>query len=102
MKQLWPIVLMLGGCIISSGPSDDVDQTQADVDHYNQLSAELDARRSEFLGRDVQELAAAGSTLYWLDTTNFDPKLTELTQPQRAALRLAQELKAGYTNPRAQ
>ena len=31
-----------------------------------------------------------------------DPKLTELTQPQRAALRLAQELKAGYTNPRAQ
>lgn len=31
-----------------------------------------------------------------------DPELTNLTQPQMAALQLAQALKAGYTNPHAQ
>ena len=31
-----------------------------------------------------------------------DPELTNLSQPQMAALQLAQALKAGYTNPRAQ
>jgi hypothetical protein len=77
MNKLWPLALLLAGCIITptSGGDDDVDQTQQDVDHYNQLSAELDGRRSEFLGTHVQELAAAGSTLYWLDTTNFKPRL---------------------------
>jgi hypothetical protein len=77
MTKLWPLALLVTGCIIapSSGGDDDVDQTQRDVDHWNQVSAELDARRSEFLGTHVQELAAAGSTLYWLDTTNFDPRL---------------------------
>ena len=31
-----------------------------------------------------------------------DPELTNLSQPQMAALQLAQALKAGYTNPHAQ
>ena len=78
MTKLWPLALLVTGCIIapsSGGGDDDVDQTQQDVDHWNQLSAELDGRRTEFLGKHVQELAAAGSTLYWLDTTNFDPRL---------------------------
>ena len=78
MTKLWPLALLVTGCIIapsSGGSDDDVDQTQQDVDHWNQLSAELDGRRTEFLGKHVQELAAAGSTLYWLDTTNFDPRL---------------------------
>lgn len=66
----------LAGCLIApSSGGDDVDQTQQDVDHWNQLSVELDGRRTEFLGKHVQELAPVGSTLYWLDTTSFDPRL---------------------------
>ncbi|HEY5923040.1 MAG TPA: hypothetical protein VIV11_15275 [Kofleriaceae bacterium] len=61
--------------IAPSTGDDDVDPTQRDVDHWNQVSAELDARRTEFLGKQVQELAAAGTTLYWLDFTNESPKL---------------------------
>ncbi|HEY5943849.1 MAG TPA: hypothetical protein VIV40_00080 [Kofleriaceae bacterium] len=76
MTKLWALPLLFAGCVIApSQGDDDVDQTQRDVDHYNELSAQLDMRRTEFLGRDVQELAAAGSTLYWLDTTNLDPRL---------------------------
>lgn len=73
---LGPLVLGLAGCLIAPGePDDPLAQQQADLDHYNRLSTELDARRTEFLGKHVQELAAAGSTLYWLDTTSFDPRL---------------------------
>ena len=66
----------LPGCIIApSEPDDPLAQQQADLDHWNQLTDELDGRRSEFLGTHVQELTAAGTTLYWLDTTNFNPRL---------------------------
>src|SRR5689334_4574120 len=70
-------LLLASGCIIAPGSSssDDDDQTNHDVDQYNQLSQQYDQRRSEFLGPDVQELAPVGNQLFWLDTTNFDPKL---------------------------
>jgi hypothetical protein len=75
MNKLWPFALLLTGCIASTAPDDPLEQQQADLDHWNHLSEELDARRSEFLGRHVQELAAVGTTLFWLDTTSFNPKL---------------------------
>ena len=86
MNRLWPLALLFTGCIIapnSGGGGDDDDQTQQDVDHYNELSAQLDARRTEFLGRHVQDLAAAGSTLYWYDTTNFDFRLARYDGAQK-------------------
>src|SRR5687767_6746797 len=67
--------LLFAGCIAAPTEEDATDQAVKDVEHWNELSAELDTRRTEFLGTRVQELAAAGNTLFWLDFTNFNPRL---------------------------
>ena len=67
--------VLFTGCIAAPAEEDATDQQIKDVEHWNELSAELDARRTEFLGTRVQELAAAGNTLFWLDFTNFNPRL---------------------------
>jgi hypothetical protein len=90
MNKLWPFALLLAGCIIApTSGGDDIgdDDPQAAVDAWNAKVAELDARRSAFLGKQVQDLAPAGSTLYWYDTTNFDFKL----------MRWDGQAKLGYT-----
>ena len=67
---------LLAGCITNNGGTDPGgDDQAADLAHWNDLVTQLDGRRSEFLGPDVQELAAVNNDLMWLDTTNFDPKL---------------------------
>jgi hypothetical protein len=68
---------LVSGCLLpasnNTNPGDD--QQAADVAAWNTLVADLDTHRSEFLGKHVQELAPVGTRLFWLDTTNFDPKL---------------------------
>jgi hypothetical protein len=66
---------LAAGCLIAHDPGPGTDPTQADVDAYNQLADQLDAHRSMFLGKDVQDVTPVYSRLYWLDTTSADPKL---------------------------
>lgn len=74
-------VAPLSGCIIdgnggggpsSSGPTDD---PAADIAQWNQLTTQLEAGRSMFLGPDVDDLSAVGDQLFWLDSSSFDPSL---------------------------
>ena len=73
-------------CIASPGPSGGDDQQQFDLDHWNSLVTQLDARRSEFLGTHVQELVPVANKLFWLDTTTFNPKLDEYDGLSKARL----------------
>lgn len=74
---------LLSGCFFGGGPggpgglggSTGSGDPGADLDQWNMLSSEYDGRRTMFLGTNVQDLAAVGNQLFWLDTTNFDPKL---------------------------
>ena len=67
---------------------------------------ELDKAKRRFRELYVAELtmvedSAVASRMVSLAQA-VDPELTQLSQPQMAALQLAQALKAGYTNPHAQ
>jgi hypothetical protein len=75
------------GCIASPNqPGGGDDQQTFDLEHWNALVAELDARRTEFLGKHVQELAPVGTHLFWLDTTNFNPALRTYDGTTKAKL----------------
>ena len=60
-------MLLLTGCIVpgpGSGSDDTTDPTNHDVEQWNQLVAQYDQRRSDFLGKDVQELAPVDNQLF--------------------------------------
>jgi hypothetical protein len=90
MNKAWLLAVLLTGCIITPAPGGDdtgAGDDQQAVDAWNAKVADLDMRRTEFLGKQVQDLAAAGSTLYWYDTTSFDFRL----------MRWDGQAKLGYT-----
>ncbi len=69
------VLVIPTGCVSQMGGGGDDDDQTADLAQWNSLSAQYDARRTSFLGPDVQELAAVGNQLFWLDTTSYDPTL---------------------------
>jgi hypothetical protein len=75
-QRLIPGVLagvLIAGCASSNTTGDDAgSDPQADLTAWSALVTQLDMRRHDFLGTDVQELAPVADHLYWLDTTNFD------------------------------
>ncbi len=76
--------------LVACGPSVTTGQTQggggtpvvsncaADTT-YTSLQASLDARKTQFLGPNVQNLVPINTRLYWYDTTNFAPVLNGYT-----------------------
>jgi hypothetical protein len=46
-----------------------------DIDEYNALTAELEARRTEFGGKAMDEIQAVGDRLFWLEFPGWDPVL---------------------------
>jgi hypothetical protein len=83
------LALLASGCVIpgSGSPSGDDDPTTKDVAQWNALVDKLDGQRTQFLDVNVQDLAAAGTRLYWYDNTNLDMKLDSfdaLTQTRLA------------------
>jgi len=70
------------GCLFgSSSRGDDGDDGDdgggqaADIAAWDKLVAELDPRRTEYLGPRAQSLAPVGGLVYWLDHSNFDLSL---------------------------
>ncbi|HEY3802064.1 MAG TPA: hypothetical protein VGL61_05625 [Kofleriaceae bacterium] len=69
------------GCLIPTTPSgngDDDDgnnQAQMDVDQWNQLVMQDDARRTQVLGNNDGALAPVGNQLFYQDFTNYNPAL---------------------------
>ncbi len=57
---------------------------EQDIAHWNQQSAQLDARRTKFLGTHVQDLTAVGNKLFWYDTSAFDFKLLRYDDATKA------------------
>jgi len=70
----------------------------ADLAQWNQESAQLDARRSMFLGTDVQELTAVQNQLFWYDTTNFDFTLARYDDTSKGKLAYTFSIGAGDTD----
>ena len=57
------------------GDDDGNNQAQKDVDQWNQLVTQDDARRTMFLGTNFGGLAPVGNQLFYQDTTNYSPVL---------------------------
>jgi len=71
MRTLLPI-LFLVGCV-PSDPTDAPDQTAQDIAEYDELATKLGKRATTFLGKEADELQAAGKRIYWLQYASFDP-----------------------------
>lgn len=54
---------------------DPLDRQHRDVDHFNETQVQLEEARSEFLDGDVGQVHAAGTKLYWLDTSHWNPTI---------------------------
>ena len=67
----------------------------ADVAQWNQMTTALDARRSEFLGKDVQELSPVGDRVFWYDTTRFDFALAQYNHATNTRLAYTFSVGAG-------
>src|ERR1700688_335909 len=93
------ILLAFAPACAANGTSmgDDDNQQTADIAQWNQLSSQYDQRRADFLGTDVQELAAVGNQLFWLDTTSFDPKLDRYDDSSAAKLAYTFSIGTGDT-----
>jgi hypothetical protein len=71
------MVLALAGCKRFGGPDggDPVDQQQQDIEEYEDLCADLDSHRTEFLGDEADEVWAYGNHLFWLRFDAWAPTL---------------------------
>jgi hypothetical protein len=70
----------------------------ADLAQWNQESSSFDARRSMFLGPNVQELAAVGNQVFWYDTTNFDFRLARYDDTTQQKLAYGFSVGSGDTD----
>ena len=83
MKRNIPFVLMLAlssiawECQRRSGPGDDdpLAQQNQDIEHYEEVIAELENTRVEFLGEEATELYSYGNRLFWLRMDTWSPTL---------------------------
>ena len=73
------VVLGLGsqGCIFLGGDDGGggTNQTERDIEEYNQLHDELNVYRTEFLGEVAADLRTVGNTVFWLEFRGYDPTL---------------------------
>ena len=96
------LLVLTTGCLIPTtspgGGGDDDDgmnQAQMDVDQWNQLVTQDDARRMQFLGPNVGSLAPVGNQLFYQDQTNFSPKLLRYDHATGATLAYQFSIGAG-------
>ena len=77
MATMVVMVLALAGCKRFGGPDggDPVDQQQQDIEEYEDLCADLDSHRTEFLGDEADEVWAYGNHLFWLRFDAWAPTL---------------------------
>jgi hypothetical protein len=99
MKAWIPLLLSTGCLIPTAQPAGDDDtgsnQAQMDVDQWNQLVTQDDARRMQFLGPDVGALAPVGNQLFYQDQSNFSPKLLRYDHATGATLAYGFSIGAG-------
>jgi len=99
--KAWLPLLLSTGCLIptSQGMGGDDDgsnnQAQMDVDQWNQLVTQDDARRMQFLGPDVGAFAPVGNQLFYQDQTNYSPKLLRYDHAAGATLAYQFSIGAG-------
>ncbi len=92
MKRFASLACLCTGCLIPSMPSggdgddDGNNQAQMDVDQWNQLVTQDDARRMPFLGSNVGALAPVGNQLFYEDDTNYSPVLYRYDHASGATL----------------
>jgi len=92
---------LLSGCVNAGSPGGPTGGTTsggdpaADLAQWNQESAQFDARRSMFLGTNVQELGAVGNKVFWYDTTNFDFTLASYDDQSKKQLAYTFSIGAG-------
>jgi len=108
MNRLALLLLVLPACLINtpsgddSGDDDGSDQTQMDVDQWNQLVMQDDMRRTQFLGNNFGALAPVGNQLYYQDETNYSPVLYRYDHASGATIQYAFSIGGGDdTNMRA-
>ncbi|HUJ60208.1 MAG TPA: hypothetical protein VLX92_16995 [Kofleriaceae bacterium] len=88
MKMI-AVCVLATGCLVQpggGGGDDGQNQAQKDVDQWNQLVAQYDARRTMFLGPDVAELAPVGDQVFWYDTTSYAYQLDRYDDTSHAQL----------------
>ena len=95
MKRFAWLACLCTGCLIPVTPSgDDGDddgsnQAQMDVDQWNQLVTQDDARRMPFLdgNTNIGALAPVGNQLFYEDETNYSPVLYRYDHASGATLK---------------
>jgi len=89
MQVRWGVVILVTlalssfGCPFpgggGTGPDPDpLEQQRLDIQHYNDLTVELDAARTEFGGEVIGEMYPAGNVIYWLEYRAWDPTIHSL------------------------
>lgn len=67
--------LLLAACVPPGAGEGEIDTTQRDIQHYEELAEELEEDREQFLGEAADELRAIGNRVFWLQFPQFAPDL---------------------------
>lgn len=91
---------MATGCVPAEAP-EDVDQTELDIQQYEEITASLEAGRQEVMGEEADELIAVQDRAFWLQFPDFNPDLYSWAPDEAAPIRYGFSIGGDEYNYRA-